>query len=156
MHGTRFDIQTYLYKYSYMSSELERLGWLIKCIQHSHHRTLDAKLAPLDISLVQWNALREIDRNPGCSQHQLAERTFNSDQSFGTLVRRLLARGLVEQRPGFGRATIHRLTPKGQTMLRAGQKIMSEVVAESFAPLEVSEREKLSRLLEKVFAVRAS
>jgi hypothetical protein len=36
--------------------------------------------------LVQWNALREIERNPGCSQHRLAERTFNSDQAFGSLL----------------------------------------------------------------------
>ncbi len=74
-----------------MSSSLEPLGLLIKTVQHRHHRTLDAKLAPLGVSLVQWSALREIDRHPGVSMHRLAELTFNSDQAFGTLATRLCA-----------------------------------------------------------------
>ena len=133
-----------------MSSEPERLGWLVKRLQHRHHRSLDAQLAKLDVSLVQWNALREIDRNPGSSQRQLAERTFNSDQAFGTLVTRLGSRGLVEQYAGAGRALLHRLTPKGKKLLAAGQKVMSSVVGASFAPLSKPERAELARLLEKV------
>ena len=133
-----------------MSSEPEHLGWLIKRIQHRHHRSLDANLAELEVSLVQWNALREIARNPGCSQHQLAEQTFNSDQAMGTLIARLQARGLVERRPGEGRATVHRLTPKGKTLLKAGQEVMSEVTSVSFAPLSRPERAELARLLTKV------
>ena len=111
-----------------MSTDREHLGWLIKRVQHGHHRALDARLAPLGLSLVQWNALREIDRHPGCSQLQLAEWTFNSAQALGTLVTRLLALGLVERRPGKGRATVHRLTPRGQALLREGQVVMSRVL----------------------------
>src|SRR5579859_1946204 len=54
-----------LYQHIYMSSEPEQLGWLVKRLQHRHHRVLDENLTPLGVSLVQWNALREIDRNPG-------------------------------------------------------------------------------------------
>jgi len=133
-----------------MSSEPEHLGWLVKRLQHRHHRALDTNLARLGVSLVQWNALREIDRNPGCSQRQLAERTFNSDQAFGTLVTRLQARGLVERHQGVGRATVHELTARGKALLRDGQKIMSGVVGASFAPLKKHEREELARLLTKI------
>src|SRR5271154_3192007 len=103
-----------------MSSEPEHLGWLIKRIQHGHHRDLDARLAALGASLVQWNALREIERNPGSSQHQLAEHTFNSDQAFGTLTNRLLARGWVDRDRGLGRTTLLRLTAKGRALLLEG------------------------------------
>jgi len=139
-----------------MSSTPEILGWLIKRMQHGHHRALDAGLAALDISLVQWNALREIERHPGCSQHQLAEHTFNSDQAFGTLVTRLSARGLIERGPCNGRATVHRLTKKGKALLSDGQQVMSQVVGESFEPLKKSERDELARLLTKILDARAA
>ncbi len=132
----------------------EQLGWMIKRVQHGHHRALDQGLARIGVSLVQWNALREIDRHPGCSQHQLAEHTFNSDQAFGTLANRLAERGWVERRPGAGRATIHRLTSDGAAVLRAGQKIMSQVVGASFASLHRQERVELGRLLSKVLEGR--
>jgi DNA-binding MarR family transcriptional regulator len=133
-----------------MSSSLEALGLLIKKVQHRHHRALDARLGSLGISLVQWNALREIDRNPGSSQLRLAELTFNSAQAFGTLTTRLLRMGWVERRPGEGRATVHALTPKGKTLLRQGRELYLEVLLTSFAPLDEDERAVLMRLLTKM------
>ena len=133
-----------------MSTVSEQLGWLVKRVQHSNHRALDTRLGSLGVSLVQWNALREIDRNPGRSQHHLAEQTFNSDQAFGALLNRLQAAGLIERRPGPGRAAAQRLTQKGEQLLRAGQKVMSEVTERSFAPLTDQEQAELARLLAKV------
>ena len=133
-----------------MSSPPELLGWLIKRVQHGHHHELDKRLAPLGVSLVQWNALREIERNPGCSQHSLAEKTFNSDQAFGTLLKRLHAAGLIESRQGLGRANIQTLTEKGRNLLSGGQKVMANVAQESFIALDDAERDELARLLRKV------
>ena len=130
-----------------MSTERDRLGWLIKRAQHGHHRALDAGLSCLGVTLVQWNALREIDRNPGDPQLRLAERTFNSAQAFGTLLTRLTALGLVERSPGVGRATVHRLTTKGKALLRKGQVVMGQVLDASFAPLSKADRAELARLL---------
>jgi len=137
-----------------MSSDLNRLGWLIKRLQHRHHRSLDANLSRLGVSLVQWNALREIDRNPGSSQHQLAERTFNSDQAFGTLINRLQKRNLLQSIKGPGRATLHALSPSGKALLKSGQKIMTEVLHASFSPLEENERTTLTHLLTKILDAR--
>ncbi|HET9956807.1 MAG TPA: MarR family winged helix-turn-helix transcriptional regulator [Polyangiaceae bacterium] len=134
-----------------MSTEPEHLAWLVKRLQHRHHRALDTRLQQsLDVSLVQWNALREIDRHPGDSQRSLAEHTFNSVQAFGTLVARLMERGLVTRVDGQGRATKHELTPKGEALLRAGQQILQEITRTSFAPLSKTERVELRRLLELV------
>src|SRR5579871_3685871 len=144
----------YLYTNTYMSSEPEYLGWLVKRVQYAHHRALDKRLGSLGVSLVQWNALREIERNPGCSQHRLAEQTFNSDQAFGSLLTRLLAAGWIERHPGTGRATIHRLTPSGRSLLLDGQKIVSEVTTASFRPLSKHERQVLGRILNKVLDQR--
>ena len=132
----------------------EHLGWLIKRIQHAHHRALDAALSCQGVSLVQWNALREIERNPGCSQHQLAERTFNSDQSFGALLTRLEAARLIQRSATIGRSRLPQLTPEGTVQLRKGHKVMSKVVGASFNALDNDERHTLSVLLTKVLATR--
>jgi DNA-binding MarR family transcriptional regulator len=130
----------------------EDVGLLIKRAQHRHHRELDASLATMGISLVQWSALREIDRNPDASMHRLAELSFNSDQAFGTLTTRLLRSGLIERFQGAGRVTHHRLTPKGAEFLRKGRKLVTKVLASSFASLDEDERDTLGRLLAKLLA----
>ncbi len=133
-----------------MSSELENLGLMIKKVQWRHHRALDAALIRLRISLVQWNALREIDRNPGLCAHGLAELTFNSDQAFGTLTTRLVRLGFVNRQPGAGRANIHRLTESGKSKLSQGQKIMKQVLTASFSPLNGEERATLAQIMMKL------
>jgi DNA-binding MarR family transcriptional regulator len=133
-----------------MSKQLEEVALSIKKVQARHHRTLDRRLGPLGVTLVQWNALREIGRNPGVSAHALAELTFNSDQAFGALATRLIRLGFAVREPGEGRAIIHRLTPKGAKMRDAGHEILLEVLKQSFAPLTVTERQHLQALLTKL------
>ena len=131
-------------------SALEILGFSIKRIQYRNYRAADARLAPLGISLVQWNALREIGRNPGLSMHRLAELTFNSDQAFGTLMARLLRQKLIERQPGTGRANVHRLTPRGRTLVAGGHRCLRQVMGRTFAPLDADECTRLQDLLNKV------
>ena len=132
------------------ASPLENLGLSVKRLQYRNYRAADARLAPLGISLVQWNALREIELHPGLCMHGLAERTFNSDQAFGTLMTRLLRQKLVERQPGVGRANVHRLTPRGKTLLGEGHKCLRQVLARAFARLDTDERTRLQDLLAKV------
>ena len=133
-----------------MLGSLETLALSIKRLQHRNYRTLDAKLAPLGISLVQWGALREIEGNPGFSMHRLAEITFNSDQAFGTLMARLLRQKLVERQPGAGRANVHRLTPRGRTLLLEGHKRVRQVLTKTFSVLDADELARLQALVAKV------
>jgi DNA-binding MarR family transcriptional regulator len=134
----------------------EHLGLLIKKIQHTHHRCIDERLLPLNLSLVQWNAMREINRHPEEPLRQLAKLTFNSDQAFGALVTRLLARGYVRRRPGFGRATIHELTPLGKSLLRKADAIVHEVLNLSFAGLSGPEKQALHATLSKILQSQQS
>jgi DNA-binding MarR family transcriptional regulator len=137
-----------------MSVELEHLGLAVKRLQHRHHRTIDGRLAPLGISLVQWDALRAMSRHPEASGHQLAQLTFQTDQAFGTLANRLEARGLIERSTGAGRAIRHRLTPAGERLLREGQTVYQAVLEESFAPLAPAERDTLYELLTRLLEGR--
>jgi DNA-binding MarR family transcriptional regulator len=111
---------------------------------------LDERLSHLGITLVQWNALREIDRNPGRSAHALAELTFNSDQAFGTLITRLERLGFVERQNGKGRALRHVLTAKGKQMLDEGYTTYLGFLKVAFAPLSPKERSVLLDLMTKL------
>ena len=133
-----------------MMTPLETLGLSIKRLQDHHHRTLDNELTSLGVSLVQWNALREIDRHPGSSQLRLAELTFNSAQAFGALVTRMESASLIRRTPAGGRAFALSLTPKGERLLNEGRKVVLDVLAKSFGGLSEKECASLQKLITKV------
>lgn len=133
-----------------MDVNLEVLGRAIKRTQHSDHRAMDAALRETGISLVQWDALRAIDRTPGASAHALAVASFQSDQAFGTLSARLVAAGLVERRPGVGRRIEHHLTTMGRSALETGHITVQTLLPELFGALTAPEQATLLALLERL------
>lgn len=133
-----------------MPTDLERLGRAVKQAQWRHHRAADGRLAAIGTTIVQWDALRAVARNPGASAHALAMETFQSDQSFGTLATRLVAQGWIERRQGAGRKIEHRLTDAGERMLAAGYVETGAVLEASFAPLDDAERATLLGLLTRI------
>ncbi|MCI0158028.1 MarR family transcriptional regulator [Leifsonia shinshuensis] len=130
-----------------MTTNLEVLGLMIKRAQYRNHRTMDAALQDIGISLVQWDALRAIERMPHASGHDLAVATFQSDQSFGTLANRLLARSLITRSAGRGRRLEHALTEAGRAALEEGHEVASGVLDELFAPLDEGRRAVLLEAL---------
>lgn len=129
---------------------LQDIGQSVKRLQMHHHRALNAELAALGISLVQWDALRHLDHTPGASLHDLARLTFQSDQSFGALAGRLIDRDLIERVPGPGRAVRHRLTDKGRALRQAGDQIVDRVLTASFAPLTPQQLASFDTLLARL------
>ncbi|GAA1121803.1 MarR family transcriptional regulator [Kribbella jejuensis] len=120
----------------------------VKRLQYRHHRALSQALAPLGLSLVQWDTLRHLERHPDASLHDLAVLTFQTDQSFGSLATRMADRGLIERVPGPGRAVKHRLTPKGEQLRADGQDAVNAVFKTSFTNLSASQLEQLGDLLD--------
>jgi DNA-binding MarR family transcriptional regulator len=153
-------IQASLYQQAYspklgcVERSLQDTGLAVKRLQISHHRAADVALAELGISLVQWDALRHLEQNPGASLHDLAQLTFQTDQSCGALAARMEARGLIERVPGPGRAIRHRLTAKGTELRAAGGQIVDRVLAESFQPLTPAQRATFDQLLRQLLAGR--
>jgi DNA-binding MarR family transcriptional regulator len=131
---------------------VQDIGLSVKRLQARHHRALNTELAALDISLVQWDALRHLDQNPDASLHDLAQLTFQSDQSFGALAGRMIDRGLIERVQGPGRAVRHRLTDRGRELRQAGGEIVDRVLANSFAPLTGAQLDDFDRLLQLLLA----
>ncbi|GAA0253479.1 MarR family winged helix-turn-helix transcriptional regulator [Cryptosporangium japonicum] len=129
------------------------VGLAIKRLQWRHHREGNRRLSErAGLSLVQWDVLRHVHRNPDASLHALAELTFQTDQSMGELSRRMIERGLLERAPGGGRAVRHRLTAAGTEAYEAGSGILDEVLSETLGHLDARERAALFALLEKALA----
>ncbi|OZE99180.1 MarR family transcriptional regulator [Rhodococcus sp. 15-2388-1-1a] len=130
-----------------MATDLEVLGQAIKRAQYRNHRAMDAALREIGVSLVQWDALRAIERMPGASGHELAVTTFQSDQAFGTLANRLEERGLISRSSGRGRRVEHVLTDAGGHALGEGRQLTRGVLEDLFAPLDEAQRRELLRTL---------
>ena len=129
---------------------VQQIGRAVKQLQVRHHRAIDAGLAPLEIGVVQWDAMRHIHENPEASLHQLAQLSFQTDQSFGALAARMIRRGLIERVPGGGRAAHHRLTAKGDELRRRGTAVVEEILRGSFAPLTAEQLASFDALLGRV------
>ena len=135
-----------------MVRELGEIGLSVKRLQVQHHRTVDQRLAPLGISIVQWDALRHLNENPEASLHDIAQLTFQTDQSIGTLAARMIDRGFIERVPGPGRAVRHRLTEKGEDLLGRAGAIVRATLTESFSPLSDEELQLFGDMLGRILA----
>ncbi len=133
-----------------MQPSLQALGRSIKQLQYRQHRALETRLLAVGASLAQWDALRAIEKNPGASSHDLAEQTFQTDQSFGALATRLAEKALVEREPGKGRVIGYRLTAAGREVLRRSNLAAEEVLSRCFAPLAEDERQRLFSLISRL------
>ena len=135
-----------------MSRDVGEIGLSVKRLQMRHHRTANERPAPLGISIVQWDALRHLHENPDASLHDLAQLTFQTDQSFGTLAARMIDRDLIERVPGPGRAVRHRLTDKGDDLRQKAGDIVRGILIESFSGLTEKELQTFGDLLARVLA----
>lgn len=130
-----------------MARQFSDMGLAIKRLQVRHHRGSDAALAPLGLTLVQLDALRQLHDYPGASLHDLAQLTFQTDQSMGALAHRMIGAGLIERVPGPGRAVRHELSTQGDALRQDAQRIVNRVLADSFNPLTPDQLETFDALL---------
>ena len=135
-----------------MDVALQELGRAVKRLQTRHHRQLDTAMNAIGTTLAQWDALRAIENSAGASGHVLATLTFQTDQSFGAIVNKLLSQRLVNRHSGAGRALSYTLTDQGQRVLADGSQVTKRVLEASFSKLSAAERDKLYALLVKVLS----
>lgn len=132
-----------------MKVPLTDLGLAVKRLQWRHHREGNRRLAPVGLSLVQWDVLRHLSTEPDASLHRLAELTFQTDQAVGELARRMVDRGLLVREAGPGRIVRHRLTDDGERARARGADVLGGVLDETVGALTKTERSELLRLLVK-------
>jgi DNA-binding MarR family transcriptional regulator len=135
-----------------VTGDIGEIGRSVKRLQMRHHRALNEALTPLGLTIVQWDALRHIDENPGASLHLLAELTFQSDQAFGTLAGRMIDRGLIERVIAPGRAVQHQLSKLGASQRRRGNELVASTLESSFSALSPGQLAGFDRALRIILA----
>lgn len=133
----------------------EDLHRLIRAVELHCRRGMDQELGQIGLSLVQWQALRLVSRNPGIRQRRLARLTDHSGQAFATLLARMIRYDFIARRAGRGWPATHELTRLGQILLPMGNEIVADAQAQLFGTLDVSERQALQRLLKRVLHARS-
>jgi DNA-binding MarR family transcriptional regulator len=108
---------------------------LLRRAQLRKQMACDAALAQVGMTLPQWGMLYAIAAEPDSSTHALALFTGQSDQSAGAVVARLEQRGLLERRPGVGKAILHKITPEGEEIVRRCDAIVEDVMDRVLAGL---------------------
>ena len=137
-----------------VSPSLQEIGLAVKRLQWRHHREANRRLVEHGLSLVQWDVLRHLHQQPDATLHTLAKLTFQTDQSMGTLAKRMIERGLLKRADGPGRATRHELTGEGERAFEAGSLVVESVLAETIGTLPEAERAVLHELLIRAAGAR--
>lgn len=126
------------------------ISLLLKQAQQRKQIAVDTALSKLQSSMAQWVVLRRIRSAPGASAHDLAQAAFQTDQSFGSVTRRLIARGLVIREQGKGRSTAHHLSDAGRKLLEKCDPIVVATLRLEFAVLSEDELQNFGAFLAKI------
>lgn len=108
---------------------------LLRRAQLRKQLACEAALAEVGLTLPQWGMLYAVAAEPDSSTHALALFIGQSDQSAGAVVARLEQRGLLERRPGAGKAILHRITGDGEEIVRRCNALVEDVMGSLLAGL---------------------
>jgi MarR family transcriptional regulator for hemolysin len=97
-------------------SETQSLGLLMNDISRLARKEFDRRVRDLGLTRAQWLFLFFLERNPGCTQSELAELLQLEKITVSRQATRLVRAGLVERRDDAGDARAYRL----QVTRRAG------------------------------------
>jgi DNA-binding MarR family transcriptional regulator len=126
------------------------VAMLLRRAQLRKQTACEAALAEVGVTLPQWGMLYAVATEPDSSTHALALFIGQSDQSAGAVVARLEQRGLIERRPGVGKAILHRLTPDGDELVRRCNTIVENVMTQLLAGLSEQSRRALRTSLRSI------
>ncbi|MGW0084757.1 MarR family winged helix-turn-helix transcriptional regulator [Streptomyces sp. NPDC003393] len=126
------------------------IAMLLRRAQLRKQVACEAALAEAGLTLPQWGMLYAVATEPDSSTHALAVFVGQSDQSAGAVVARLQRRGLLERRPGTGKAILHRITPEGDELVQRCNRTVEDVMTRLLAGLSDQARQALRTALESV------
>jgi DNA-binding MarR family transcriptional regulator len=131
-------------------SDRVEVAVLLRRAQLRKQMACEAELARVGMTLPQWGMLHAVATLPDASTHALAVFTGQSDQAAGAVVARVKQQGLLERRPGVGKAILHRITPEGDELVRVCNTIVDEVMSRLLADLTDRDLETLRTCLRTI------
>ena len=116
------------------------------------HRTLNALLASVDLSLAQHEILVNIHRDSGLTQKQLSEKLLVVKSNISALIKKLEARGLVRRAPDprDSRNNQLTLTAQGEELVQRSFALQNRVVKAMVSVMSDAELELMRDVMERV------
>lgn len=116
-------------------------------------KVMNQKLAALDLTAAQHDILMNISHQPGRSQQQLSDRLLVVKSNISALLKKMVERGLIEQRKSDVDARSHELylTPTGQQKLQQSMAVQIEMVQTMTRVLNDEEIETNLNIMNRVF-----
>lgn len=107
---------------------------------------------PFGVSLPEWRALREIHRQPGITQTEIAERTAQHIMTLSRAVRQLTTKSLIEGRvdPEDRRRTQLFTTETGAAMATEMERREAVQVSHIMTGITEGEADELIRIVDKL------
>lgn len=126
-----------------------QVGFLLRVLYQRNSAMLTEALEGL--TPTQWAAISKLGQLGECSQNLLGRRTAMDAASIKGVVDRLVARGLMQQRPDplHGRRLLVSLTVEGRMLFARSAKPAGEVSHTTLARLSLREQQTFARLLVK-------
>jgi|SRR5262245_36055652 DNA-binding MarR family transcriptional regulator len=136
-------------------SVLDRVGYLVKQLQHALRSRMDDELGAADLSTAQYAILSAIEEAPGSSGADLARRCFITPQSVNGVLAGLERAKLIERTASatHGRIIEIALSASGRSRLRAAHRIVAGIEARMLAGLDGPQRKELARLLRQCIEI---
>ena len=129
------------------------LAWIhLLRIQHKVQRRETAHLAEYNLTLPQFDALAQLQREQGITQQTLADRLLVTKGNVCGLMDRLVEQGLVERcsDPEDRRAHKINLTPKGKALIDNVLPVQRNLLVSQFAQLDSVKQKQLLDLLSEL------
>ncbi|MFZ4760035.1 MAG: MarR family winged helix-turn-helix transcriptional regulator [Burkholderiaceae bacterium] len=136
-------------------AETATLSWLAVVRAYNLcDAVLASRLATLGLRVPEHEVLVNLNRAPGLTQQQLAQRCFVAKSGVSMLVSRMEHDGLVrrEADPVDGRIRRLSLTARGTTLARRAQALQDEVVRAMAEPVTAAELDMVRNVMERVGA----
>src|SRR5690606_11735840 len=130
----------------------KRVVYLVYEVAKLLRRRFESVTRAHELTLTQWRAMAQINRQPEISQAVLAAATDSDPMTMSGVLERLERRGLIERYPDptDSRAKLARLTEDGTQLLTAASKISDELHALSLDGFTPQEREILMQGLSRI------
>ncbi|WP_299936791.1 MarR family transcriptional regulator [uncultured Pelagimonas sp.] len=127
------------------------IGSLLHHLARRFETETSAALCDIDLPLREFSTLIRLAVEPGQSQKECAAQLGFDVSTFGRMVDRMAAHGLIERRdmPGDRRSKALFLLPKGETRLQQGQTLVLEVENQILAAISNTQRAALRLCLER-------
>lgn len=112
-------------------------------------REVEAALAPLGLTMTEFDLLAVLRRFDGATQQEVAQRLLFTEANMSYHAKRLVARGLIERQTA-GKRKLLRLTATGQHLVEQALPKVLEIHELQFSDLNDEELMTLRSLLRRL------